>query len=92
MSPDDVYIPSRGTDETVIIRAPGGEEIRWRTQRMVSLGANAALAETIAASDADIHDIDRLLQAGCTLELAWTIVQPIDEPANVANAAAESDD
>ena len=83
---------SRGTDETVIIRAPGGEEIRWRTQRMVSLGADAALAETIAASDADIHDIDRLLQAGCSLELAWTIVQPIDEPAKVESAAVESDE
>jgi len=92
MPPDDVYMPSRGTDETVIIRAPGGEEIRWRTQRMVSLGADAALAETIAASDADIHDIDRLLQAGCSLELAWTIVQPIDEPAKVGNAVANSDE
>jgi hypothetical protein len=92
MPPDDVYVPSRGTDETVIIRAPGGEEIRWRTQRMVSLGADAALAETIAASDADIHDIDRLLQAGCSLELAWTIVQPIDEPAKVERTAAESDE
>jgi hypothetical protein len=92
MPPDDVYMPSRGTDETVIIRAPGGEEIRWRTQRMVSLGADAALAETIAASDADIHDIDRLLQAGCSLELAWTIVQPIDEPAKVGTTVADSDE
>jgi len=36
------------TSETVIIRAVGGEEIRWRTQRMVGLGADSALAATIA--------------------------------------------
>jgi len=65
---------------TVIIRAPGGEEIRWRTQRMMSLGADAELAAKIANSNADVHDIERLLEAGCPLELAWTITQPVDEP------------
>ena len=92
MLPDNVYVPTRGSDDTVIIRTPGGEEIRWRTQRMVSLGAEAALAATIAESDADIHDIERLLKAGCTLELAWTIVHPVDEPAKVASAAGASVD
>jgi hypothetical protein len=57
-------------DDTVIIRAPGGAEIRWRTRRMVSLGADAEFAATIDDSDADVHDIERLLKAGCTLELA----------------------
>jgi hypothetical protein len=78
------------TDDTVIIRAPGGAEIRWRTQRMVSLGADAELAAKVADSDADVHDIERLLKAGCTLELAWTITQPVDKPASVASAAADS--
>ena len=68
------------TTDTVIIRAPGGEEIRWRTQRMVSLGASAELAATIAESYADLHDIERLLKAGCPLRLAWAITQPVDEP------------
>ena len=31
-------------DDTVIIRTPGGAEIRWRTQRMVCLGADPELA------------------------------------------------
>jgi len=74
-------------DDTVIIRAPGGAEIRWRTQRVVSLGADAELAAKIADSDADVHDIERLLKAGCTLALAWTITQPVDKPPSVASAA-----
>lgn len=67
--------------DTVIIRAPGGAEIRWRTQRMTSLGADAALAAEIANSHADVHEIERLLEAGCPLELAWAITQPLHEPA-----------
>jgi hypothetical protein len=73
-------------DDTVIIRPPGGAEIRWRTRRMVSLGADAAFAAEIAESDADVHDIERLLKAGCTLELAWSIVRPVDKPQVAADA------
>ena len=68
------------TNETVIIRVPDGPEISWRTQRMMSLGADAELAANIANSSADVHDIERLLKAGCPLGLAWTITQPVDEP------------
>jgi hypothetical protein len=67
-------------EDTVIIRAPGGPEISWRRQRLVSLGANAELAATIADSDVDVHDIARLLEAGCPLELAWTILRPVGQP------------
>jgi hypothetical protein len=77
-------------DDTVIIRAPGGAEIRWRTQRMVCLGADPELAARIADSDADLHDIERLLKAGCTLELAWTIMRPVDKSPLGPSAAAES--
>jgi hypothetical protein len=66
--------------DTVIIRAPDGDEIRWRTQRMVSLGADAELAATIAESHADLHDIERLLEAGCPLDVAWTITRPVNDP------------
>jgi len=66
--------------DTVIIRAPGGADIRWRTQRMTSLGADAPLAEEIANSTADVHEIERLLEAGCPLDLAWTILRPMNEP------------
>jgi hypothetical protein len=69
------------TTDTVIIRVPhGGGEISWRTQRMMSLGAEAELAANIANGYADLHDIERLLEAGCPLELAWTITRPVDEP------------
>lgn len=76
-------------NDTVIIRVPGSPEILWRTQRMVSLGADAELAASIANSDADVHDIERLLEAGCTLELAWTITRPIEEQPNVADVAVD---
>jgi hypothetical protein len=78
------------TTDTVIIRAPGGDEIRWRTQRMVSLGADAALAATIANSDADVHDIERLLKAGCPLDVAWTITRPSNEPQAGLDTEAEA--
>jgi hypothetical protein len=77
------------TPDTVIIRAPGGEEIRWRTQRMASLGADAELAASIAESDADLHDIERLLDGGCTLALAWAITRPVNEPRAVIDAAKQ---
>jgi hypothetical protein len=77
------------TDDTVIIRVQGSAEITWRTQRMVSLGADAALAAQIAGSDADVHDIERLLKAGCPLDLAWSIVRPVERPPAEPSAAAE---
>ena len=76
--------------DTVIIRTPGGAEVAWRAQRMRSLGADAELAARIADSDADVHDIERLLEAGCTLELAWTIVRPVHEPRAVLDVTEES--
>jgi hypothetical protein len=79
-------------DDTVIIRAPGSAEVKWRTRRLVSLGADAELAAKIADSDADVHDIERLLKAGCALELAWTIVRPVDKPPVVASPAGDSAD
>ena len=79
-------------DATVIIRAPDGAEIPWRTQRLVSLGADPELAATIARSDADVHDIERLLEAGCPLDLAWSIVRPVEKPpVAVAPAADDAD-
>ena len=74
--------------EKIMIRVPGSAEIVWRTQRLVSLGADAALAAEIADSDADVHDIERLLKAGCPLDLAWSIVRPVEEAAVVATPAS----
>jgi hypothetical protein len=78
------------TNDTVIIRTPGGPEITWRTRRMVSLGADPELAEKIARSDVDVHDIERLLKAGCPLDLAWTITQPADKPPAAVGDAGNS--
>jgi hypothetical protein len=63
-------------NDTVIIRVPGSPEIGWRVRRLVSLGADEELAATIADSTVDVHDIERLMKAGCPLELAWTIMRP----------------
>jgi hypothetical protein len=76
------------TNNTVIIRAAGSQEIIWRTRRMISLGADAELAAIIAGSTADLHDIERLLDAGCPLQLAWAILRPLDEPVTVAGSDA----
>lgn len=61
----------------------------WRTRRMIRLGADSELAAKIAASTADVHDIERLLDAGCPLQLAWTIMEPIDEAVTVVVADAD---
>jgi hypothetical protein len=78
------------TLDTMIIRVPGGSEIVWRTRRMLSLGADSELAAEIADSEVDVHDIERLLKAGCSLELAWTITKPLAEPSAAAGANADS--
>lgn len=57
---------------------------------MISLGADAELAANIAASTADLHDIERLLNAGCPLQLAWTIMQPIDDPVSIVDADVDA--
>jgi hypothetical protein len=80
------------TNDTVDIRAPEGPEIRWRMQRMARLGADPELAAKIANSDVDVHDIDRLLKAGCSLELAWTITQPVEEPPAAVGGAGPARD
>jgi hypothetical protein len=78
---------STDTNDTIIIRAPGGPEIRWRTQRMISLGADPELAAEIAESATDLHDLDRLMQAGCPLELAWRITQPVGTTSAESNTS-----
>jgi hypothetical protein len=79
------------TNNTVIVRAAGSPEIIWRTRRMISLGADTELAADIGNSTADLHEIERLLDAGCPLQLAWTIRRPFDEPVAVVDADANAD-
>jgi hypothetical protein len=55
---------------------------------MVCLGADPELAAKIA--DGDVHEIERMLKADCALELAWTIMRPVDKPPAAVSAVAES--
>ena len=56
---------------------------------MIGLGADATLAATIANSYADVHDIERLLKAGCPLDVAWAITRPADEPQRALGTVVE---
>jgi hypothetical protein len=69
------------SSEATLIHVRSDEELAWRTRRMALLGADDALAAKVAASDIDLHTFERLLKDGCSLDLAWSITQPLVEPA-----------
>ena len=58
-----------------VSRVPSKDELDWRILRLSKLGAGEVPAAVIAASDVDVHDVERLLAAGCSLELAWEILR-----------------
>jgi hypothetical protein len=39
-----------------------------------------------------VHDIERLLKAGCPLDVAWSIVRPVDEATHAVVAEPASQD
>ena len=45
-----------------------------RERRALNLGYDPHAARLLAESDADLHDLERLLDAGCSLSLAFEIV------------------
>jgi hypothetical protein len=47
----------------------------WRFLRMGKLTDNDEFAAEVAGSDVDVHDLERLLSAGCAIELAWDILR-----------------
>ena len=63
------------SDGPAVSRVPSEDERDWRTFRLSKLGAGDMLAAEIAASDVDVHDVERLLTAACPLELAWEILR-----------------
>lgn len=46
----------------------------WRRDRFLHLGVDESRAADLAHSPVDWHELDRLLAAGCPLELALEIV------------------
>ena len=63
------------SDGPAVSRVPSEVELDWRMFRLSKLGAGDELAAVIAASDVDVHDVERLLAADCPLELAWEILR-----------------
>jgi hypothetical protein len=50
-------------------------EVDWRRSRLSKLGAGDKLAQTIAESGVDVHVIERLVDMGCPLDVAWEITR-----------------
>jgi len=46
----------------------------WRLEYALSLGYEVSVAESLAASDADMHQLEALIRAKCPLPLAARIV------------------
>jgi hypothetical protein len=47
---------------------------RWRLQTALDFGYDVETANSLAVSDADLHDLDALIRKGCPLLLAARIV------------------
>jgi hypothetical protein len=50
------------------------EVLAWRREQLERAGYPTELAEKVAASDADLHVAERLIEQGCTPELAAAIL------------------
>jgi hypothetical protein len=47
--------------------------LEWRQYRWLSLGYSIAGAAVLACAPIDIHDVERLIERGCPLDLAVKI-------------------
>jgi hypothetical protein len=48
--------------------------IEWRFNWALDLGFDLDVCERIAAAHCDMHELDRLVESGCPLDLAVAIV------------------
>jgi len=48
--------------------------LRWRQDRFIAMGFGLANSASLAGSDADPHDAERLLARGCPVDLAAEIL------------------
>ena len=70
--------------------ATSADVLRWRAERLVEHGFDAALARTMAADGRfDLHAAIELVERGCPPQLAARIVAPLDVD---GRAAAGRDD
>jgi hypothetical protein len=46
----------------------------WREQRIAELGYQPEIAEVCALADIDWHQLERIVEAGCPLDLAIRIL------------------
>jgi hypothetical protein len=56
-----------GMDEQVVL---------WRVQRSQEMGFRTRLAERIAVSPIDLHELERLISWGCPQSTAYRILRP----------------
>jgi hypothetical protein len=47
--------------------------LRWRTERLIALGYVLSEAASLAISDVDVHELERLIGKGCPTETAVRI-------------------
>ena len=47
--------------------------LRWRTERLIALGYVLPEAASLAISDVDVHELERLIGKGCPNETAVRI-------------------
>lgn len=47
--------------------------MRWRTERLLALGYEFRRAASLATSEVDIHELERLIRRGCPRETAVRI-------------------
>lgn len=58
---------------------PPVDVVTWRATRLFEAGFPWALADSLARSRADLHELLSLVDAGCPPDLAARILAPIDE-------------
>lgn len=64
--------------EAVLSRLPNDVEIDWRIKRVSKIDDRGdEFAAEVAASTIDLHDVERLLEQGCPIDVAWQIVWPL---------------
>jgi hypothetical protein len=60
-----------------VSRHPPGDVRAWRACWLLASGFNRELAESLAATDVDLHALLELVDRGCPPELAARILAPM---------------
>jgi len=58
---------------------PPADVVAWRACRLHEAGFPWALADSVARTHTDLHELLQLVDAGCPPQLAARILAPIDE-------------